>query len=290
MDLTVAKTKVKAFSTKNTLTLHGRLLDLSTPRVMGILNVTPDSFYAQSRQQSISALVKQAGQMLEQGATFLDVGGYSSRPGATNIALQEELDRVLPAIQAIVQHFPEALISVDTFRAPVAHQAVQAGASMINDISGGHLDANMYATVAKAKVPYVLMHMKGTPQNMKSLAQYQHLLTEMVTYFQKAIYTLQQMGVADIVVDPGFGFAKTIAHNYEILQNLRYFEVLNQPLLAGLSRKSMIYKTLGIEPQEALNGTSVLNAFALMQGAAILRVHDVAPAVQAIKLFKRTFL
>jgi len=228
--------------------------------------------------------------MLEQGATFLDVGGYSSRPGATNIALQEELDRVLPAIQAIVQHFPEALISVDTFRAPVAHQAVQAGAAMINDISGGHLDTNMYATVAKARVPYVLMHMKGTPQNMKSLAQYQHLLTEMVTYFQKAIYTLQQMGVADIVVDPGFGFAKTIAHNYEILQNLRYFEVLNQPLLAGLSRKSMIYKTLGIEPQEALNGTSVLNAFALMQGAAILRVHDVAPAVQAIELFKRTFL
>jgi dihydropteroate synthase len=272
------------FACRRTLAMKGRVLEISSPVVMGILNCTPDSFYEGSRLTESSALVETALQMLEDGATFLDVGGYSTRPGAAEVSAQEELDRVLPAIEAILKAAPDALLSIDTFRADVARQAIKAGAAFINDVSGGEADEAMFATVADLQVPYVLMHMRGTPQTMKELTQYDDLLLELVDYFQKKIYQLHALGVKDIILDPGFGFAKNIEQNYTLLKHLNYFKALNLPILVGLSRKSMVYKRLSIPVAESLNGTTVLNTVAALNGADILRVHDVKEAVQAITL------
>ncbi len=283
------KTKDTGFSVKKTLRIGGNLLDLSLPRVMGILNITPDSFYEGSRSGQEKEILDKAGKMLEDGATILDIGGYSSRPGATDISTEEEWLRVEKAIRLILKHFPDAILSADTFRAEVARRAIGEGASIINDISGGELDPAMFATVAELQVPYILMHMRGTPQTMKDLNQYQHLVHDIFDYFAKKLNKLRCLGVNDIVIDPGFGFAKNIDQNYEILRELNYFSALGVPLLAGLSRKSLIYKKLHTNPSEALNGTTVLNTISLIHGASLLRVHDVKEAVEAVKLFKLTF-
>lgn len=262
---------------------------LDTPKVMGILNITPDSFYDGGLYNAEKAMLSQTEKMLQYGVAIIDVGGYSTRPGAEDISLEEELSRVVKAIDSILKHFPETKISIDTFRSKVAKVAVEHGAVMVNDISGGSLDKDMFATVAALDVPYVLMHMRGNPKNMAQFTSYDNLLLEMVTYFQEKVSNLQVAGVKDIIIDPGFGFAKTIAQNYEILKKLNYFEILNLPLLVGLSRKSTIYKSLQIQPEEALNGTTVLNTIALMNGASFLRVHDVKEATEAIKLFNLTY-
>lgn len=279
-------TKDKFFETKNTLNIEGRLLSLEEPRLMGILNLTPDSFYVGSRVSEESQWLHRAEQMLQEGATFLDVGGYSTRPGASDISVAEEKQRVIPAIESLAKEFPEALISVDTFRSEVAEAAVDAGAHLVNDVSGGLLDKHMFATVGRLKVPYVLMHMRGTPQNMQSLNQYDALLPDICRELQSQVEKLKDVGVKDVIVDPGLGFAKSIPQNYDILNNLGYFKRLGFPLLVGVSRKSMIYKTLNIAPEEALNGTSALHMAALLNGAQILRVHDVAAAQQVLTLFK----
>jgi len=262
------------------------LIDLSTPKVMGIINLTPDSFYAGSRKESIADALKQAGKMLADGAAFLDIGAYSSRPGADDISVQEEADRLLPVVEAIAAEYPDAVLSVDTFRAGIAEAAVKAGAHIINDISGGQLDADMFATVARLQVPYILMHMKGTPQNMNQLAHYENVFDEVFDYFTNRYHELKQLGVHDVIIDPGFGFAKKTEHSYALMKRLQEFNVLQLPVLAGISRKNMIYKTLGITADEALNGTTALNAIALSKGANILRVHDVKEAVEAVKIWE----
>ncbi|MBD0258751.1 MAG: dihydropteroate synthase [Cytophagales bacterium] len=273
-------------TTALTLNVRGQLVDLSQPAVMGILNVTPDSFYAGSRVAHLDEVVRRAGEMLRQGATFLDVGGYSTRPGAEDISPEAELERVVPAVEAVRKAFPDALVSVDTFRAAVARAAVAAGAGLVNDISGGTLDAEMFPTVAALQIPYVLMHLRGTPQTMTSYTQYEDLPREIFGYFVRKVFALRQLGVKDIVLDLGFGFAKTPDQNFQLLRHWDYFKPLGLPVLAGLSRKSMIYKKLGIPVAEALNGTTVLNTIALTQGAAILRVHDVKEAAEAVKLYR----
>lgn len=276
-------------NTKKTLNCRGRLVDLSHgPAVMGILNITPDSFFAGSRVPAggalEQALIDRAGQMLQDGASFLDIGGYSTRPGAPDISPSEEADRVLPAIEAIRRHWPEALLSVDTFRAEVARQAVEAGACMVNDVAGGTLDLQMFETVAALQVPYVLMHMRGTPQTMQSMATYTNVVTEVIDELAIQLARLRALGQLDVLLDPGFGFAKTPAHNFALLHRLEAFRVFDEPLLIGLSRKSTIWRTLGITADEALNGTTVLNTVALQKGASILRVHDVREAVEAVTL------
>ena len=275
---------------KNTLNFKGNLVQIHTPLVMGILNVTPDSFYDGGRyNNSDSALLKQAERMLEEGATIIDIGGYSSRPGATDISVEEEKKRTINCIKQVSQSFPEAYLSVDTFRSEVASEAVAAGACMINDISGGSLDPQMFDTVASLGVPYVLMHMRGSPQNMKELCQYDDLVGEIIDHLQQKVTQLRDKGVSDIIIDPGFGFAKNIDQNYELLRKLSAFQILDLPILAGLSRKSMLYKRLNISADEALNGTTVLNTLAVLNGATILRVHDVKEAVQTIKILKYTY-
>ena len=264
-------------------------MDLQIPRIMGILNITPDSFFSGSRKETEKDILEMAAKMLEQGADMLDIGGYSSRPDAENIQPEEEWRRVEKAIKLIIKHYPEAVISIDTFRAEVARKAVNEGAAIINDISGGELDPQMFETVAGLKVPYILMHMRGTPANMKTLNQYDHILHDIFDYFALKLNQLRDLGVNDIVADPGFGFAKNIQQNYELLQNMNYFRALGVPVLAGLSRKSLIYKKLHIKPEEALNGSTVLNTISLMKGASLLRVHDVKEAAEAIKLYKLTF-
>lgn len=282
------KAKDTPFSTNYTLNLRGKLLDLSLPRVMGILNVTPDSFYAGSRINSEKELLTQAEKMLAEGADLLDIGGYSSRPGAAEVPTEEETKRVVWAISSIQKAFPELPISVDTFRASVGTAGVEAGANMINDISGGALDGLMFETVARLQVPYILMHMRGTPQTMTTLNEYNDLLKEIIDYFAPRLNQLRLLGVKDIVVDPGFGFAKNIQQNYSLLRDMRLLKALDAPLLAGISRKSLIWKTLGVSPEEAGNGTTVLNTLALTNGAAILRVHDVRLAKEAIRLWNLT--
>lgn len=276
------------FSSNRTLHCGGRLIDLQTPRVMGILNVTPDSFFEGSRYSSLDQLQAQAGRMLEDGATFLDIGGYSTRPGAADISVAEEVQRVVPAIQAILTAFPGAVISIDTFRSAVAAEAVAAGAHLINDVSGGTLDPAMFDTVARLQVPYVLMHMRGMPQTMTTHTHYTDLLKEVLDFLHQALHALRQRGVKDVIIDPGFGFAKTPTQNFALLQYFEQFRVLGCPVLAGLSRKSMIWRTLEQHPEDALNGTTVLNTIALMKGAGILRVHDVREAVEAVKLVMLT--
>lgn len=283
------KTKDTGFSVKKTLNLRGNLLELEEPRVMGILNITPDSFYQGSRKEQEGSILEEAEKMLSAGADILDIGGYSSRPDAAGVDAEEEWKRAGKAIKLIIHHFPEAALSIDTFRAKIARQAINEGAAIINDISGGELDKAMFETVAELQVPYILMHMRGTPQNMKALNTYTNLLNEIFDYFAQKVNKLRNIGVNDIVIDPGFGFAKNIQQNYELLGNMDYFRAFGLPLLAGISRKSLIYKKLHISPAEALNGTSVLNTICLMQGASLLRVHDVKEAVETIKLYKLTF-
>lgn len=266
---------------------RGQLLSLEEPLLMGILNTTPDSFYKGSRVTSKNTLLTQAEQMLKEGATILDIGGASSRPGAKPIPLEEELKRVLPAVKLLQQHFPTAILSVDTYRATVAQAAFEAGAHILNDISGGRMDADLWQTVAQAQAPYILMHMQGSPQTMQHQPQYGDLMTTVLDFFIDKIGQLQELGIKDIILDVGFGFGKTIAHNYELLANLSAFQALKHPLLAGISRKSMIWKVLENTPEQALNGTTALHMVALQQGAKILRVHDVKAAQEVLLLWKQ---
>ncbi len=265
------------------------MVDLSTPAVMGILNITPDSFYGGSRfQPNSDEIVQKAGQMLADGAAMLDVGGYSTRPGAAEISEGGECDRVLPVIEALIDNFPDVTISIDTFRSEVARKAVQAGATIINDVSGGNLDEGMFETIAEVGVPYILMHMRGTPQTMTQENHYQHLVQDIIQELAKKLAQLRSLGVDNVMVDPGFGFAKNVSQNFELLNSLEHFRELNAPLLVGLSRKSMIWRSLNVSPSEALNGTTALNMFALQKGASILRVHDVKEAVETIRLWTLT--
>jgi dihydropteroate synthase len=275
-----------AIPKKRTINCGGNLMDLSTPVVMGILNVTPDSFFDGGKLRNDDDLILQAKKQLDEGASILDLGAVSTRPQAGTVSEAEELGRLIPAVQKVRAAFPEACISVDTFRASVARRAVEAGANMINDVSGGMLDADMFATVASLGVPYVLMHMQGTPDTMQMNPTYEDVTTEVLEFFIERSHALQVMGVHDVIIDPGFGFGKTLEHNFALLHSLGRFQALGLPILCGFSRKSMINRVLGTSPEQALNGTTVLNTMALERGANILRVHDVKEAVEAIKLFK----
>lgn len=265
---------------------RGELIDLDTPRVMGIINTTPNSFYSQSRLQEQDAILRQVEQFLNEGATFIDIGGHSTKPGADWVPEDEELDRTVPVIEAIVQRFPEARVSIDTFRSRVAQQCVEAGAALVNDVSGGNLDEQMFETVARLQVPYILMHMQGTPKTMQQNPTYEDVTREIIQELSAKIEDLRLRHVPDLVIDPGFGFGKTLDHNFQLLRQLSVFRNLGLPILVGLSRKSMIKKALGVPPEEGLNGTTVLNTLALEQGASILRVHDVKPAAEAIMLWQ----
>lgn len=270
-----------------TINCRGNLIDLSSPKVMGILNITPDSFYSASRYIVNDTLLKTTEQMLKDGATFIDVGGYSSKPGAVDISEAEELKRILPVISLLIAEFPEIIISVDTFRSKIAQVSIEAGAALVNDISGGHLDINMIPTIGKLQVPYIMMHMRGTPQTMASMTDYKDLVLEINKYFSEQIQKCKEHQVMDIIIDPGFGFAKTKAQNFELLNKLELLQIVDRPVLAGLSRKSMIYKTLNIDALSALNGTTSLNTIALMKNASILRVHDVKEAMECVSLFNQ---
>jgi dihydropteroate synthase len=275
----------KVFSTNKTLNIGGRLLTLDVPLVMGILNVTPDSFFDGGKFTDETSLLKRVEQMIAEGAAIIDIGGYSSRPGAADVPAHEEARRVIGALRLIRNQFKEVILSVDTFRSSIASQAINEGADMINDISGGELDPAMIETVATLKAPYTCMHMKGTPQTMNALATYDNLLSEITGWFAAKIDVLQKAGVNDIILDPGFGFAKTVSQNFELLSNLQLLTPLGKPLLVGLSRKSMIWRALHTTPDHALNGTTALNMVALLKGASLLRVHDVKEAVEGITLF-----
>jgi len=268
-----------------TLNCKGRLLVVDKPLVMGIINATPDSFFGDSRFNEVDEIAAQAEKMLSDGADIIDVGGQSTRPGSELISADEEIKRIIPAINIIVKKFPAAFISVDTFYSKVAAAAVDAGASIVNDISAGSIDKKIIETVAGLKVPYILMHMKGTPQTMQQNAVYENVTREVLDFFISKTFELKNAGILDIIIDPGFGFAKTIEHNFELLKNLSVFNMLEKPVMLGISRKSTIYKTLGITAEEALNGTTVLNTIGLLNGASILRVHDVKEAKEAVMLF-----
>lgn len=263
------------------------LVDLSTPKIMGILNVTPNSFYDGGKHSDEKGILMQVEKMLAEGATFIDIGAYSSKPSAEFVSEEEEIERLVPAIELVLRHFPETLISIDTFRANAAKAGIKAGACLINDIAAGSLDANMMKTVAEFQVPYIMMHMKGNPQTMQSLAHYENITKEVLFYFAGKIAEARSLGINDLIVDPGFGFAKTLEQNFELMNNLELFSELDLPLLVGISRKSMIYKTLETSAESALNGTTVLNTIALQKGANILRVHDVKEAMETIKLVSK---
>lgn len=267
-----------------TLNCRGRLLTINQPIVMGIINATPDSFFSGSRQQTIDEVLLQAEKMLKEGATILDIGGQSTRPGSEKITAEEESARVCTLINAINNAFPAIYISIDTYYAAVAKEAVSAGASIVNDISGGLMDNEMLQTVALLKTPFICMHMKGTPQTMQQFASYENIAKEVLEYFIERTETCRLAGINDVIIDPGFGFSKTIAHNFELLRNMSALKMLQKPMLTGLSRKGTVYKTLGVTADEALNGTTVLNTIALLNGANILRVHDVKEATETIKL------
>lgn len=267
-----------------TINCKGKLIDLTQPKVMGILNVTPDSFYDGGQYRDMETAISQVSKMLSEGATFIDIGAYSSRPGAKDIPVAEEERRLLPIIKELQVQFPDILISVDTFRASVAHKAIQMGAALINDISAGALDTNMMETVGSLGVPYIMMHMRGAPQTMSALTEYDDVTKEVLLYFSERIRLARTSKINDVIVDPGFGFAKNIEQNFKLLSDLKIFENLDVPLLAGISRKSMIYKTLGVTAAQALNGTTALHMMALSKGAHILRVHDVKEAVECIIL------
>lgn len=267
-----------------TINCKGALIDLSTPKVMGILNLTPDSFYDGGMYKDESSILKQVEKMLSDGATFIDMGAYSSRPGAEHVPEEDELKRMLPILELILNNFPETLISIDTFRSKVALESIQLGAAIINDISAGNLDADMLNVIAENQVPYIMMHLKGTPQSMQKQAVYDDLLKDLLFYFSKKVSDATSKKINDIIIDPGFGFAKTTEQNYKLLGNLDLFKTFGVPILVGLSRKSMIYKVLKSSPKEALNGTSALHTVALLKGANILRAHDVKEAMECIKL------
>lgn len=265
----------------------GQLIDLSNPKIMGILNVTPNSFYDGGKYSLEADVLSQVGKMLDEGATFIDIGAYSSKPNAEFVSEEEEANRLVPIIQLIMSHFPDALLSIDTFRSKIASIGIENGAALINDISAGSLDKKMLEVIAKYNVPYIMMHMRGTPQTMQSLTNYENIVKEMLLYFSEKVNKARSLGINDLIMDPGFGFAKTIDQNYEVLQNLELFQMLELPLLVGVSRKSMVYKPLGLTANEALNGTTVLNTIALTKGAQILRVHDVKEALECVTLHNK---
>ena len=273
-----------------TINIGGRLLSFDRPMVMGILNVTPDSFFATSRCRGEEEIRQRVCRMRCEGAAMVDIGAYSSRPGAEDVALEEELRRLLPAISIVREEWPDAVVSVDTFRAEVARRAIEAGADMINDISRGKMDKEMFQTIADLHVPYVLTHMQGTPQNMQSAPSYENLMCEVFRSLGERVELLHEMGVADVIVDPGFGFGKTLEQNYEMMARLGEFRLLESPILVGVSRKSMIYRLLESTPEQSLNGTTVLNTIALMNGADILRVHDVREAVEAVNIYQQCLI
>ena len=275
-------------TTARYINVNGSLLDLSQPRVMGILNVTPDSFYAGSRTQTEAEIVRRVKQIVSEGAAIIDIGAYSSRPNADNVSAREEMERLRMGLKILFEIQPDAVVSVDTFRADVARMCVEEyGVAIINDIAAGEMDADMFHTVAALNVPYIMMHMQGTPQDMQLHIHYNHLRMEIMQYFALKVQELYARGVKDIIIDPGFGFGKTLAHNYELFKHLEDFKLFGLPLLVGISRKSMIYKLLDSSPEEALNGTTVLNTIALTKGADILRVHDVKACVEAVRIFNQ---
>lgn len=267
-----------------TINCKGQLIDLTVPKVMGVLNLTPDSFYDGGSYKNEKEIIYQVEKMLNEGATFIDLGAYSSRPNADNISQDKERSRILPVVNLLLKHFPDALLSIDTFRSDIAESCINAGAAIINDISAGNLDNNMLKTVARLQVPYIMMHMRGNPKTMQQLAHYDDLLKDILFYFSKKINEARALKINDLIIDPGFGFAKTLEQNFELLNTLELLNITDLPILAGLSRKSMIYKTLDTTANEALNGTTALNMIALQKGASILRVHDVKEAVECIKL------
>ncbi|EMY81690.1 dihydropteroate synthase [Psychroflexus gondwanensis ACAM 44] len=270
-----------------TINCKGHLLDLSTPKVMGVLNLTPDSFYDGGKFKNDKEALEQVEKNIQDGMDILDIGAYSSRPGADHISEEEELKRLSSVLQQVTKEFPDLIISIDTFRSEVAKASIDQGAHIINDISAGSLDANMMDFIADSQVPYIMMHMRGTPQTMKSMTSYEHLVTDIIAYFSKKVSEARAKGINDILIDPGFGFAKTIEQNFELLNHLKALKSLNLPILSGISRKSTIYKTLKIDAKEALNGTTALNMVALMNGSSILRVHDVLEAKQCITLYQK---
>lgn len=270
-----------------TINCKGQLIDLSIPRVMGILNVTPNSFFDGGKYNNESELLTQVEKMISDGATFIDIGAYSSKPSAEFVSEAEELDRIIPVVQLILKNFPDALLSIDTFRSEVAKACIENDAAIINDISAGNLDDAMLDVIAKYKVPYIMMHMRGTPQTMQSMTNYEDIVKEMLFYFSEKVHKARSLGINDLIIDPGFGFAKTLDQNYEVLRKMELFQLLELPLLVGISRKSMIYKSLNISSKEALNGTTVLNTIGLTKGANILRVHDVKEAVECVQLYNK---
>lgn len=272
-----------------TINCKGQLIDLTIPKIMGILNVTPNSFFDGGKYKNESEILSRVEKMSSEGATFIDVGAYSSKPSAEFVSEQEEISRIIPVLDLILKHFPETILSIDTFRAEVAKASIESGAAIINDISAGHLDEKMLETVAKYSVPYIMMHMKGTPQTMQTLTQYDDIVKEMLFYFSERIAKARSFGINDLITDPGFGFAKTVEQNYEVFQKLDLFNLLELPMLIGISRKSMIYKALNSNAEEALNGTTVLNTIALTKGAKILRVHDVKEAMECVTLFNKIY-
>lgn len=277
------------FFKKKSINCDGKLLKLDEPIVMGILNLTPDSFFDGGKHREDAAIVHHVKQLLNDGAKIIDIGGYSSRPGAKEVSEKEELERIIPTIKLLKQEFDELIISVDTFRASVVTQAIKNGASIVNDISAGNMDTKMFDVISEMKVPYMMMHMQGTPQTMQQNPTYKNVTEEVMRFFSKKLERLYKMGVNDVIIDPGFGFGKTIEHNYQLLNNLEYFNLFDLPILVGFSRKSMITKVLNIKPEEALNGTTALNAIALTKGANILRVHDVKEAKQTIELLNKLY-
>ena len=272
-----------------TINCKGQLIDLSTPKIMGILNVTPNSFYDGGKFTLSENGLSQVGKMLDEGANFIDIGAYSSKPNSEFVSEEEERNRILPIVQGILNQFPDALLSIDTFRSGIAAVCIENGAAIINDISAGNLDEKMMEVVAKHNVPYIMMHLRGTPQTMQFQTNYENIIKEMLFYFSEKVNKARSLGINDLIIDPGFGFAKTLEQNYEVLQNFERFKILDLPLLAGISRKSMVYKPLGLTANEALNGTTVLNTIAVSKGANILRVHDVKEAVECVTLFERSY-
>jgi len=281
------KNKNSIFNKKQFINCQGKLVDLSTPLVMGILNITPDSFYDGGKNIEEKNIFSNTEKMISEGAAIIDVGAVSTKPGAKEISEKEELQRLFPLLEKLIKSFPKTIFSVDTFRSVVAEKAIDCGVSIINDISAGGFDKKMFDVIAKNNVPYIIMHIKGTPQNMQVNPTYDDVVKEIIFYFSEKVNILKSLGVNDIIIDPGFGFGKTVEHNYEILNNLDLFNVFGLPVMVGLSRKSMINKVLNIKPEEALNGTTILNTLALDRGANILRVHDVKEAVEAVKIYKQ---
>jgi dihydropteroate synthase len=270
-----------------TINCKGQLIDLSTPKVMGILNITPNSFFDGGVYKNESEVLSRVEKMISEGATFIDVGAYSSKPSAEFVSEKEEIERIIPFVNSIIKHFPNAILSIDTFRSEVAKACIESGAAIINDISAGLLDDKMLETIAKYKTPYIMMHMKGTPQTMQKFIQYDDIVKEILFYFSERIAAARHLGINDLIVDPGFGFAKTTEQNYDVFKKMDLFELFELPVLIGISRKSMIYKTLNFSAEEALNGTTVLNTVALTKGANILRVHDVKEAMECVTLFNK---